>query len=297
MEQGTETTHYEVLGVSEDATTEEIDRAYRTLIRDLHPDGKPESYKATFTQMSQQANHARDILTNPDERAKYDLILQQARQWQEEGSEESEDEEFVVDDEAPEEEAYSEDAPPDSSSETQPAAVAQVMKRVEGFLSHFPPIANALLAVVLSSFLWVLVVLATIAAEALLIGIVLVLLVPLLSLPIWIAAGKLRAIRDQIADGAGMANKLMLVEQLRRNPVTGAVVDIAVSAENRFGVPVTATHRAARAIALGPLMAFIAAIPLFNAVYGVVLLAALAWALAWIAIFVNRRRRAEEIKP
>ncbi|MDY6784968.1 MAG: molecular chaperone DnaJ [Cyanobacteriota bacterium] len=61
--------YYELLGLSRDATQEEIKRAYRRLARKYHPDvnqepGAEEQFK--------EINRANEILSNPDLRARYD---------------------------------------------------------------------------------------------------------------------------------------------------------------------------------------------------------------------------------
>jgi curved DNA-binding protein len=62
---------YEVLGVSRDADQSEIQRAYRKLARTLHPDvNKDPGAEERFKQLSE----AYDVLSDPDQRKRYDAF-------------------------------------------------------------------------------------------------------------------------------------------------------------------------------------------------------------------------------
>jgi molecular chaperone DnaJ len=62
--------HYEVLGVSRDATEDQIKKAYRRLARELHPDvNSTEEAHERFKLVT----HAYEVLSNADERRKYDM--------------------------------------------------------------------------------------------------------------------------------------------------------------------------------------------------------------------------------
>lgn len=62
--------YYEVLGVSKDATKDEIKKAYRKTALKFHPDRNPDNPEAE--EKFKEAAEAYDILSNDDKKAKYD---------------------------------------------------------------------------------------------------------------------------------------------------------------------------------------------------------------------------------
>jgi len=62
--------YYEILGVSKNATEQEIKRAFRQLAKKYHPDLNPNDKEAE--QKFKEVNEAYEVLSNPDKRAKYD---------------------------------------------------------------------------------------------------------------------------------------------------------------------------------------------------------------------------------
>jgi len=62
--------HYEALGVSRNASTDEIKKAFRKLARELHPDMNPDPVAA---ERFKTVTHAYDVLSNPESRSHYDM--------------------------------------------------------------------------------------------------------------------------------------------------------------------------------------------------------------------------------
>ncbi|MDQ7065808.1 MAG: J domain-containing protein [candidate division KSB1 bacterium] len=63
---------YNILGVSENATQEEIKRAYRELAKKYHPDANPGNKEAE--EKFKDISEAYDVLSNPEKRQKYDQL-------------------------------------------------------------------------------------------------------------------------------------------------------------------------------------------------------------------------------
>lgn len=62
--------YYEVLGVSRDATPEEIKKAYKKLAKQYHPDLNPDS--KTAEEKFKEVSEAYSVLSDADARARYD---------------------------------------------------------------------------------------------------------------------------------------------------------------------------------------------------------------------------------
>ena len=67
--------YYELLEVSENASPEVIEKAYKTLVKKYHPDLQPENKKKEAENKIKEINEAYEILSNSVKKSNYDNEL------------------------------------------------------------------------------------------------------------------------------------------------------------------------------------------------------------------------------
>ncbi len=75
--------YYEILGVPPDADKKVIQQTYRQLARKFHPDVNPGNKEAE--EKFKTINEAYQVLSNEEQRKKYDALRAQYQQWQQSG--------------------------------------------------------------------------------------------------------------------------------------------------------------------------------------------------------------------
>lgn len=70
-----EQNYYDILEVNKNASSEIIEKAYKTLVKKYHPDLQENDLKIKYEEKIKKINEAYDILSDPEKRKKYDLNL------------------------------------------------------------------------------------------------------------------------------------------------------------------------------------------------------------------------------
>jgi DnaJ-class molecular chaperone len=71
--------YYEILGISRDASADDIKKAFRRRAREIHPDLHTGAKKTEMEKKFKELNEAHEVLSDPDKRKKYD---QYGQNWE-----------------------------------------------------------------------------------------------------------------------------------------------------------------------------------------------------------------------
>jgi curved DNA-binding protein CbpA len=74
--------YYEVLGIAPGAFPQEIRKAFQARAQQIHPDHQPLDAQARANEAMVELNEAFNVLSRPDSRQKYDLLLQEEAELQ-----------------------------------------------------------------------------------------------------------------------------------------------------------------------------------------------------------------------
>src|SRR5690242_8657270 len=75
--------YYKILGVGRQADKQEIQKAFRRLARQYHPDANPGNKEAE--DKFKELNEAYEVLSDPDKRAQYDKFGSEWQRYQQQG--------------------------------------------------------------------------------------------------------------------------------------------------------------------------------------------------------------------
>lgn len=67
--------YYEILEIDKNASSEILEKAYKTLVKKYHPDLQKNNLKNNYEEKIKKINEAYEILSNPEKREEYNLII------------------------------------------------------------------------------------------------------------------------------------------------------------------------------------------------------------------------------
>lgn len=67
--------YYDILEINKNASSEIIEKAYKTLVKKYHPDLQENNLKNNYEEKIKKINEAYEVLSNPEKKYNYDLSL------------------------------------------------------------------------------------------------------------------------------------------------------------------------------------------------------------------------------